>query len=127
MRECKDDGDYGEEGSERWPGRARPSRWRRRASVGGLIKSVIYGALVALAGCLRGIQCGRSAATVGQATTSAVVTTRYSVWRRPAAVGQAIRTCWPASNPGAAASGEQRATTSRPSASRTTREMEEPR
>ena len=30
--------------------------------------------LVAVAGCLRGMQCGRSAAAVGQATTSAVVT-----------------------------------------------------
>jgi phospholipid/cholesterol/gamma-HCH transport system permease protein len=40
----------------------------------GLIKSGIYGILVALAGCLRGMQCGRSAAVVGQAATSAVVT-----------------------------------------------------
>jgi phospholipid/cholesterol/gamma-HCH transport system permease protein len=40
----------------------------------GLIKSGVYGLLVALAGCLRGMQCGRSAAAVGQATTSAVVT-----------------------------------------------------
>jgi phospholipid/cholesterol/gamma-HCH transport system permease protein len=40
----------------------------------GLIKSAVYGMLVALAGCLRGMQCGRSAAAVGQATTSAVVT-----------------------------------------------------
>ena len=32
------------------------------------------GVLVALAGCLRGMQCGRSAAAVGTATTSAVVT-----------------------------------------------------
>jgi phospholipid/cholesterol/gamma-HCH transport system permease protein len=40
----------------------------------GLIKGGIYGLLVALAGCLRGMQCGRSAAAVGQATTSAVVT-----------------------------------------------------
>ena len=40
----------------------------------GLIKSGVYGLLVALAGCLRGIQCGRSAAAVGQAATSAVVT-----------------------------------------------------
>jgi phospholipid/cholesterol/gamma-HCH transport system permease protein len=30
--------------------------------------------LVALAGCLRGMQCGRSAAAVGDAATSAVVT-----------------------------------------------------
>ena len=40
---------------------------------GGLVKSAVYGALVALAGCLRGMQCGRSAAAVGLATTSAVV------------------------------------------------------
>jgi hypothetical protein len=30
--------------------------------------------LIAFAGCLRGIQCGRSAQAVGEATTSAVVT-----------------------------------------------------
>jgi phospholipid/cholesterol/gamma-HCH transport system permease protein len=40
----------------------------------GLFKSVVFGALVALAGCLRGMQCGRSASAVGAATTSAVVT-----------------------------------------------------
>jgi len=42
--------------------------------VTGLIKAGVYGVLVAMAGCLRGIQSGRSAAAVGQATTSAVVT-----------------------------------------------------
>lgn len=40
----------------------------------GLIKAVVFGVLVALSGCLRGIQCGRSASAVGDATTSAVVT-----------------------------------------------------
>jgi phospholipid/cholesterol/gamma-HCH transport system permease protein len=40
----------------------------------GLIKAVVYGSLVAWSGCLRGMQCGRSAAAVGKATTSAVVT-----------------------------------------------------
>ncbi|CAK0777464.1 phospholipid/cholesterol/gamma-HCH transport system permease protein [uncultured Gammaproteobacteria bacterium] len=40
----------------------------------GLSKSLVFGALVAIAGCMRGIQCGRSAAAVGEATTSAVVT-----------------------------------------------------
>lgn len=40
----------------------------------GLIKGEIYGILVAIAGCLRGIQSGRSASAVGSATTSAVVT-----------------------------------------------------
>jgi phospholipid/cholesterol/gamma-HCH transport system permease protein len=41
---------------------------------GGLIKAAVYGIVVAVAGCLRGLQCGRSSAAVGQATTSAVVT-----------------------------------------------------
>jgi phospholipid/cholesterol/gamma-HCH transport system permease protein len=40
----------------------------------GIGKSAVFGALVALAGCLRGMQCGRSAAAVGAAATSAVVT-----------------------------------------------------
>jgi phospholipid/cholesterol/gamma-HCH transport system permease protein len=40
----------------------------------GLIKSAVYGVIVALAGCMRGMQSGRSAAAVGQAATSAVVT-----------------------------------------------------
>jgi permease MlaE len=42
--------------------------------VAGLIKASVFGVLVAVAGCLRGIQCGRSSAAVGAATTSAVVT-----------------------------------------------------
>ena len=40
----------------------------------GLIKSVVFGVLVAIAGCLRGMQCGNSSAAVGNAATSAVVT-----------------------------------------------------
>lgn len=40
----------------------------------GLVKGVVFGVLIALAGCLRGMRCGRSAADVGEATTSAVVT-----------------------------------------------------
>jgi phospholipid/cholesterol/gamma-HCH transport system permease protein len=40
----------------------------------GLIKSAVYGVIVALSGCMRGMQSGRSAAAVGQAATSAVVT-----------------------------------------------------
>jgi phospholipid/cholesterol/gamma-HCH transport system permease protein len=40
----------------------------------GLIKAAVFGVLVAMAGCLRGIQCGRSAEAVGVVTTSAVVT-----------------------------------------------------
>jgi phospholipid/cholesterol/gamma-HCH transport system permease protein len=39
-----------------------------------LIKSVVFGMLVAIAGCLRGLQADRSAAGVGRAATSAVVT-----------------------------------------------------
>lgn len=39
----------------------------------GLIKSVTFGALVALAGCHIGLRAGRSAAEVGRAATSAVV------------------------------------------------------
>lgn len=40
----------------------------------GLIKACTFGAIVGLAGCLRGLQAERSAAGVGQAATSAVVT-----------------------------------------------------
>lgn len=40
----------------------------------GLAKSAIFGIIVALAGCLRGMQCGRSATAVGEAATRAVVT-----------------------------------------------------
>ena len=40
----------------------------------GITKSSVFGVVVALAGCLRGMQSGRSAAAVGLAATSAVVT-----------------------------------------------------
>ena len=40
----------------------------------GLIKSVTFGGIVALTGCLRGMQCGNNASAVGVAATSAVVT-----------------------------------------------------
>ncbi len=40
----------------------------------GFIKCAVFGILIALAGCLRGMQCGRSASAVGDAATSAVVT-----------------------------------------------------
>jgi len=40
----------------------------------GLVHSTVFGVLVALAGCYRGMRCGRSALAVGQAATSAVVT-----------------------------------------------------
>lgn len=39
----------------------------------GLVKSSVFGVLIAISGCLRGIQCGRSASSVGDAATSAVV------------------------------------------------------
>ena len=40
----------------------------------GVGKSAVFGVLIALSGCLRGIQSGRSASAVGAAATSAVVT-----------------------------------------------------
>jgi len=40
---------------------------------GGLFKSIVYGILVALAGCQQGMACGNSALAVGQCTTKAVV------------------------------------------------------
>jgi len=40
----------------------------------GLFSGAVFGVIVALAGCMRGMQCGRSAAAVGDAATSAVVT-----------------------------------------------------
>ena len=41
--------------------------------LGGLFKALVYGSLVAVAGCEQGMACGRSAMAVGQATTRAVV------------------------------------------------------
>jgi len=40
----------------------------------GLFTASVFGVLVSMAGCMRGMQCGRSASAVGEATTSAVVT-----------------------------------------------------
>jgi len=40
----------------------------------GIFKGGYFGVVIALTGCLRGMQCGSNAAAVGQATTSAVVT-----------------------------------------------------
>jgi len=45
----------------------------------GIFQAGVFGVLVALAGCLRGIQCGRSASAVGDATTSAVVTSIVAI------------------------------------------------
>jgi len=41
--------------------------------LGGLFKSIVYGSLVAVAGCQQGMACGASAMAVGQSTTKAVV------------------------------------------------------
>lgn len=40
----------------------------------GFVKCAVFGVLIAFSGCLRGMQCGRSASAVGDAATSAVVT-----------------------------------------------------
>lgn len=45
----------------------------------GLFHSAVFGVLVALSGCLRGMQCERSASAVGYAATSAVVTSIVSI------------------------------------------------
>ncbi|MFA5008518.1 MAG: ABC transporter permease [Candidatus Omnitrophota bacterium] len=45
----------------------------------GLVHSFIFGIIIAISGCLRGINCGRSANGVGEATTSAVVTAITSI------------------------------------------------
>ena len=45
----------------------------------GLFSAFVYGVLISLSGCMRGMQCGRSASTVGAATTSAVVTGIISI------------------------------------------------
>lgn len=39
----------------------------------GLVKSVIFALVIAMSGCLRGLQSGRNSSAVGQATTSAMV------------------------------------------------------
>jgi phospholipid/cholesterol/gamma-HCH transport system permease protein len=41
--------------------------------IGGLIKSIVYGVLIAIAGCYKGFQCGGSSSAVGDAATAAVV------------------------------------------------------
>jgi phospholipid/cholesterol/gamma-HCH transport system permease protein len=39
----------------------------------GLVKSMVYGVLIAIAGCYQGFECGRSSSAVGDAATAAVV------------------------------------------------------
>ena len=45
----------------------------------GLFHSLVFGVLIGLSSCLRGMQCGRSALEVGYATTSAVVTSIVAI------------------------------------------------
>ena len=45
----------------------------------GLIKGSTFGVLIAFCGCLNGMQCGRSAASVGNAATSAVVSSIVAI------------------------------------------------
>ncbi len=45
----------------------------------GLFMSAVFGLLVSLTGCMRGVRSGRSASAVGEATTSAVVTGILSI------------------------------------------------
>jgi phospholipid/cholesterol/gamma-HCH transport system permease protein len=42
--------------------------------LGGIFKSGVFGVIIALAGCYRGLNCGKDATSVGLAATSAVVT-----------------------------------------------------
>ncbi len=48
-------------------------------TIGGVFKSAVYGGLIALAGCWRGLQAGSSASAVGRAATSAVVTSVVAI------------------------------------------------
>lgn len=45
----------------------------------GIFHGSVFGLLVGMSGCLRGMQCGRSASEVGYATTSAVVTSIVAI------------------------------------------------
>ena len=47
--------------------------------VGGVFKGSVYGVLIAIAGCLRGMQSGKSSSAVGDAATSAVVTSIVAI------------------------------------------------
>jgi len=47
--------------------------------VGGIFKASVYGVLIAVSGCLRGMQSGSSSSAVGDATTSAVVTSIVAI------------------------------------------------
>ncbi len=45
----------------------------------GIFQGFVFGVLIAMAGCYRGMRCGRSASAVGQATTTAVVSCIVSI------------------------------------------------
>jgi phospholipid/cholesterol/gamma-HCH transport system permease protein len=45
----------------------------------GVIKSVFFGATIAISGCMQGMQAGKSSAAVGEATTKAVVAAITSI------------------------------------------------
>lgn len=45
----------------------------------GLVKSLVFGTLIAGIGCMSGLQCGRSSSAVGDATTTAVVRSIVSI------------------------------------------------
>jgi phospholipid/cholesterol/gamma-HCH transport system permease protein len=48
-------------------------------TVGGVIKGTVYGVLIAITGCLQGVQAGKSSSGVGDAATKAVVTGIVSI------------------------------------------------
>jgi phospholipid/cholesterol/gamma-HCH transport system permease protein len=47
--------------------------------IGGVFHALVYGLLVGVVGCLRGMRCGEDAAAVGEATTSAVVSALVAI------------------------------------------------
>src|SRR5205085_7125369 len=47
--------------------------------LGGVFKAAVYGVLIALFGCLRGMQSGSSSSAVGDATTKAVVSSIVAI------------------------------------------------
>ena len=53
---------------------------------GGIFKAAVFGVIVAVAGCLRGMRCGQDAAAVGNAATSAVVTSIVGIVVADAAI-----------------------------------------
>jgi phospholipid/cholesterol/gamma-HCH transport system permease protein len=48
-------------------------------AIGGVLKGTVYGVLIAIAGCLQGVQSGKSSSAVGDAATKAVVTGIVSI------------------------------------------------